>query len=204
MSSFGGQDAANAKENSNGWAREKDAPNVISKKYDPHAETRRNAYEREQAIRHKARMAQMKKNPSTATTAKPMKTNSASTFEDRRAAVLAKKEKARQEKIAKARANNEKVAARKARMEKIQQQSKQATTKPAVDISELPPHSILELDSALTDVTLTQKENRADPRTKAGAGSECATCRSTADLEEDVDNRGIFYCKSCWDTWANE
>ncbi|GMH69331.1 hypothetical protein TL16_g05132 [Triparma laevis f. inornata] len=147
-------------------------------------------------------MAELKKNPSSVVTKKPMKTNIASTFEDRRAAVLAKKEKARQEKINKAKANNDKVAARKARMEKIQREKQ--NTKAPVDISELPPNTVLELDSALNDLSMkenTRVKTRVDPRTKARAGSECATCQATSNLEEDVDNKGIFYCKSCWDEW---
>lgn len=73
-----------------------------------------------------------------------------------------------------------------------------------MDISELPPNTVLELDSALNDLSMkenTRIKTRVDPRTKAGAGSECATCQATSNLEEDVDNKGIFYCKSCWDEW---
>lgn len=32
----------------------------------------------------------------------------------------------------------------------------------------------------------------------------CDTCRSTRDCEEDVDNPGTYYCKSCWEEYEIE
>ena len=219
----------------NGWARDKDAPNIISKKvnaflvapklapihlgngrlslqtfeptspprptqphpigpqYDPHAEARRKSYEESVKVHHQKRMKELKQNPSAVASRKSMKSNSSSNFEVRRAAVLAKREAARLEKISRAKTNNQRVAARKARMEAMK-------VKEAVDVSQVGEGEVVEIGAA-------GKENmakRSDPRTKDGAGSECATCRSTANLEEDFDNPGIWYCATCWNQWADE
>ena len=106
---------------------------------------------------------------------------------------MAKKEAARQAKIAKAKVNNEKVAARKARMEAMK-----AKLGGSVDISEVGEGQVVELGAG------GNENARKDPRTKEGVGSECATCRSTSNLDEDCDNKGVWYCASCWNQWEDE
>ena len=33
---------------------------------------------------------------------------------------------------------------------------------------------------------------------------QCDTCSSTRDCEEDIDNPGVYYCKTCWEEYENE
>ena len=120
------------------------------------------------------------------------RTNNASTFEDRRKAVLEKKEKIRKEKIAKAKKSSDMVAKRLARKEAMERE-KQLKGKEAYDVSEAREGQVLELGAPAS---------RVNPSVKRGeTSSECATCRSTKNLEEDCDNKGIYYCRKCWEEW---
>ncbi len=89
--------------------------------------------------------------------------------------MLERKEKARQEKIEKARRVNERAAAARA---------KKGT---AVDVSGVRDGGYVEVKS--------------DPTTKAAARTQCATCGGTDRLEEDRDAIGVYYCTPCWEKW---
>merc|ERR1712039_1136501 len=32
----------------------------------------------------------------------------------------------------------------------------------------------------------------------------CSDCYTTKNLEEDPDDRGVFYCVYCWETWESK
>jgi hypothetical protein len=116
-----------------------------------------------------------------------MRSNNVSTFEDRRKAVLEKKERMRQEKIAKAKKSSNMVAKRLARKEAMEREKKLAG-KEAYDVSRAGEGEVVELGSVKRGET----------------SSECATCRGRENLEEDNDNRGVWYCKSCWEEWEGK
>ena len=116
-----------------------------------------------------------------------MRSNNVSTFEDRRKAVLEKKERMRQEKIAKAKKSSDMVAKRLARKEAMEREKKLAG-KEAYDVSGAGEGEVVEIGSVKRGET----------------SSECATCRAKKNLEEDADNRGVFYCKSCWEEWEGK
>ena len=56
-------------------------------------------------------------------------------------------------------------------------------------------------DSSLTSGF--EVRDRDFRRQRSSPRISCDTCGSTRDCEEDVDNPGTFYCKSCWDEYES-
>jgi len=48
------------------------------------------------------------------------------------------------------------------------------------------------------------KKTKFNMAEKYGGGAKCDTCSSTDKCEEDVDNKGVFYCAKCWDAYDDE
>ncbi|KAL3770656.1 hypothetical protein ACHAWU_004355 [Discostella pseudostelligera] len=79
-----------------------------------------------------------------------------------------------------------------------------------------PPNSALSRSHSMSSPGLNQDRLLSRCRSRKGnresshiissikqnhATSSCETCGSTEDCEPDVDNPGIFYCKSCWEEY---
>ncbi|KAL3792436.1 hypothetical protein HJC23_001554 [Cyclotella cryptica] len=51
---------------------------------------------------------------------------------------------------------------------------------------------------------IKEDRDRDFKRQRSPIKIRCDTCQSTRDCEEDVDNPGTFYCKSCWEEYESE